>query len=68
MKKKKRKIKKIGVKNYCKACLSIRNGRFDYSAPSKEDFFLHTCRKTGKELDEFIFHMNFINGMRRFVL
>ena len=61
------KVKKqidFGVKDYCKACQNIRNGNCNSSGSLKGIFFPHTCEKTGKELSEFIYHMNILNGMR----
>lgn len=59
-KRKKKSIKGFGVKKFCKACLSIRNGTYLL----EPNCFPHTCRKTGKEIDELIFHSNAIIGLR----
>ena len=59
-KRKKKSVKDPEVLDYCRACLCIRNGKY----LSEENCFPHTCKKTGNEIDELIFHMNIINGMR----
>lgn len=76
MKTKKRNIrsvqKPLGKENdptvidYCEACVNIRKGTFDFSEKSKEKFFRHTCKKSGREIDELIFHSSIINGMLKF--
>ena len=63
MKAKKRKKKSVNypeVLDYCKACLSIRNGTY----LSDENCFPHTCKKTCREIDELIYHSNAIIGLR----
>lgn len=60
-----KKRKGFGVKNYCKACLKIRNGIDHYSGNSKNEFIPHTCKKTMRELNELIYHMNIIHSIRR---
>ena len=64
-KKKKTKQKSFGVKNYCKACLKIRKGIDHSSGNSEDEFIPHTCKKTLRELNEFIYHMNIIHSIRR---
>ncbi|MFZ1321546.1 MAG: hypothetical protein WAT71_08330 [Ignavibacteria bacterium] len=60
-----KKQKGFGVKNYCEACLRIRKGNVDSRGMSENNSIPHTCRKSLLELNEFIFHMNIINGLRR---
>lgn len=64
-KKKKTKQKSFGLKNYCKACLKIRKGIDHSSGISEDEFIPHTCKKTLRELNEFIYHMNIIHSIRR---
>jgi len=63
-KKKNTKQKSFGVKNYCKACLKIRKGIDHSSGNSEDEFIPHTCKKTLRELNEFIYHMNIIHSIR----
>ena len=59
-----KKQKDIGVKDYCEACLEIRNGSCNSNASSRRKLLYHTCGKTGQELKEFIYHMNILYVMR----
>lgn len=60
-----KKQKNIGVKDYCEACLAIRKGAYYSSDTSQNKFIPHTCRKTGQELKEFIYHMNILFVINR---
>lgn len=59
------KKKESGVKNYCKACMIIRAGSVNCAGTSQDNVIRHTCSKTNRELNEFIYHMNIIHWMRR---
>ncbi len=60
---KKIKKKNTGVKDYCRACLEIRKGTFNFTTNSKKKFIPHTCGKSGRELMEFMVQMRIIYGI-----
>lgn len=51
--------------NYCKACLKIYEGTYNFSGISETKYSPHTCKKSAKEINEIIYHMNIINRIRR---
>ena len=61
----KKRKKKIDLKNFCKACLEIRKGTYNYHTNTKRKFIPHTCGKSVRELMEFMVQMNIIYGFMR---
>ncbi len=61
--KKSTKKKNVDLKNYCKACLEIRKGTYNYHTNAKRKFIPHTCGKSGRELMEFMVQMRIIYGI-----